>query len=215
VQDLKTICIFDPAIDIVKIPRTILEEFALTRELKKIEPFYKPGLRPTYYNIRRIPRSVMRRMVWPAASDEEKYAKCFQYGVTSVEGLYQEDGSRVGWEPTGTVTTPDGELLCLLERELNSERFSDSEILEIGAVVWYRSFLQLTIKDGYRLPHSSVATLGNLTYRAVAASLMDAAQSNEKPLGTQEPPGKVPTEPSKENTESKSETLMDAIAVAK
>lgn len=208
-DQLKTVCIFDPAIDKERVTFPILEKFAQTRDLAKIAPFFKSGSKPTAFTIRRIPRSVMIRQVISAGSEDEKRLRAFQYGVISIEALTNSDGSRVNWEPSGTIDTPDGPLIYISDREL--ERVSLAESLEIGAVAWDFNFLPLSIVDCYRLAPSSVGILGRLTYLLADASPTTVALSNSKHSDPAQP-GKESTEISSASIGRKSETPMAATA---
>jgi hypothetical protein len=207
---LKTICIFDPAFDIVKAPKNLLHDFARTRDLKSLEGYYKQGQRPTVYTIRYIPSSVFRRHVLTGVSDEDKYIKAFQYGVIAIEGLYNDDGTRVNWEPSGQIDTPDGSIPCVSDAEL--ERIDRCAWLEIGAVAWTYNFLPRTSKNGYVALPSSVEILLNQTFPSVDASPITVAPSSSKPLD----PGPSPKEStgkSSEYIESKSAVVTAATAV--
>jgi hypothetical protein len=98
-----------------------------------------------------------------------------------VSGLRGDDGISVSeWKPTRPVQGMQGTYI-MSDDECN-ERFSPSEVLEIGSVVYKHSFLPRRTKLTWQLPPSLFEALASLKFLPAAPSQSTASTTtNSQP----------------------------------
>lgn len=177
-ESFATISVIDPAIDHARISRTapdVLIKYARCRDLKLLDPYIKPGQRPTIYHVKEVPHSRWESYVKELGDSNiaEQYRRALLAGLVRIENLYQRDGTYLPkWDPT----REDG-----LIPEESLVRIAPQQREEIGAVIWYHSFLDPRINDFCRLPRTSHAVLIDLlTNLHVDANQNSADLSREK-----------------------------------
>jgi hypothetical protein len=177
------ISIMDEAIDTKSIAMQTLFDYNETRDLNVINQHYKPGQTPTIYHVRAVPHSLWESYVCSGGThDEIRFRRAFICGIERVENLRGNDGVSVPWTPTREV----GEKLVMSEDECN-ERFSPSEVLEIGAVIYKHSFLPRRITITYPLQPSLAEPLGHLEFRSAAPSQSTAPTTNSSHSSSSDP----------------------------
>jgi hypothetical protein len=77
-------------------------------------------------------------------------------------------------EPTGDAWTME---------EL--ERIDPCDVYEIGAVIWYKSFLRRNSANCYVVPRTSREILDNRAYQSALANQIELLQSSSKPTYTE------------------------------
>jgi len=137
----RVVSMIDPALS--KVPRAVMEDYAMKRDIGIIEPFFDTGNMPVIYHTRRIPRSIWTRIVMAQTTEDLKAQVCFQFGIIRVEGLHTDDGVRISFEPTGSIPSVEGDLRHIKDEEMS--RFYPDEISEIGGVIHHKSFFRPTI----------------------------------------------------------------------
>jgi hypothetical protein len=168
----RVISVLDPALDYERMAEDTLAKYASTRDLAVIEPFLRPGVAPTIYAVREVPHELWESYVMAASNDSDRARRCFQCGVVNVENMYSEDGFIPG-QATLPVIGKSG---VMADEAL--QRFSPAEREEIGAVVYYRSFLPRRIARTYRLPRSCAVALEQLLTHRADANQSSPASSN-------------------------------------
>ena len=114
------------------------------------------------------------------------------------------------FSPSGKVTGPAGEMPCLSPEEL--ELFYECETTEIGKVIYEASFLAPWLVRCFRVPPSSLETLGRI-YTFVDASPSTASPTSGKSSDTTKPE-EVAAPPDTPNDASKSAEPMAATVEA-
>lgn len=143
-QPFEVVCLYDPAID-GSVSDVIA--YGRSRDLSKIT--FKAGQEPVRFWVERMSRRLMLRHVAAADSENERYTRAFSCAVVRVTGLEGKHEFR----PQQQLSTPVGQVRMVTEEEL--ERFAIADILEIGAVAFWRSFLRPGNEASYPLLASS------------------------------------------------------------
>jgi hypothetical protein len=210
-KGLRAVCIFDPSI--AQAGTKVLMEYARSRDYSALEPHIKKGELPTIYHFRRLSRSVMDRFVDLHTSGEARWVAAFQYGVTQIDKLRQEDGTRIDWKPTGKTATPEGDIPTVSDEEMNAGIISRHEYFEIGRVIYDKSCLPVWLAPAFLPPPTSLELLTRPGL-SVGASQPTAPLSNSEPSDTgSQKSDKI--DPDSEKSESKSESHTGATAGAK
>lgn len=185
-----TVCTLDPALDTDRMPWDVMAEFIRTRDLSKVEPFYKPGVDPTIYYVREVPHALWDTYVM-AGTEAQQARRAFACGVERAKNVYQRDGVKL---PDMKPTYKHGSGQAIMD-DAEMAQFSHAEIKEIGEVVLAHSFLPLRIEGCFRLP-DLLATLlvSRRAFLPADASPDSAAPSNGKPSGTEGPAIQSPAE---------------------
>lgn len=191
-QTFKIVSIIDPAL--TKVAGDVVIKYGQRRNIADIEPFFDNANPPTIYHARRITRSIWNRVVMTQTTDDLKAQACFQYGVVKVDGLHTEDGVRISFEPTGSVSSADGELKYIKDEEMN--RFYPDEMIEIGGVIFRKCFFRPTIDVIYRPQPILVEQWGRLEVLSVVANQTIPDQNKNERLD-------LPTQPVKEIDQTK------------
>lgn len=193
-ERFKVVSVLDPAIDTERMPTAAMHEYMTTRDVRKLQPYFKPGVKPTEFHVREVPHELWETFVMGGQNEAERYRRAFMCGVERIDELHQNDGSTISsWTPPldGVgVMKPDAVV-----------RVSPQEREEIGAVVWYHSFLARRIDGCFRVPPSSLELLGErLFLRVVASPSLPALSSDaaSSPLASA-PPVSTPTGPTSES----------------
>lgn len=170
----KLVSVLDEAINTEGMLISEMREYQETRDHSLIERHILPGKKPTIFHCREVPRRVWGGFVQAGISESDRYARAFLCGVVEVENLRQDDGRVLdSWRPHGRT-----EMSMLDDADL--ERFTPSDVEEIGAAIYMRSFLGRRIGRGYRLPHMSLSCLGHRKFRLAEPSQSEPAPSSEK-----------------------------------
>ena len=208
-ERFSVVSVLDPAIDTERMTASAMREYLESRDMRKLEPFLKPGSKPTRYHVREVPHELWETFVMGGGSESERYRRAFMCGVERIDELYQNDGTTIAnW-------TPSTDALGVMRPEA-VVRVSAQEREEIGAVVWYHSFLARRIEGCFRLPPSSRDLLIERPFRHAAASpnspvLSSAAASSQ---AASVPPVSTPTAPTSESNGGSCEPRTDATAMA-
>ena len=200
-KGLKAVCIFDPAIA-AQLKAGGLMEYAQTRDFSIIEKAIDPTDLPTIYHFRRLPRSIKHNLVDVLPSEEGKCCAAFRYGITHIENMRKEDGTRRELTPTGKTPTADSEIRTLTDEEL--ELFYDCERMEIGRYIYEASHFAPWLKKVYRVPPISLETLTLITM-SVDANPSTVSPIKDRSSDTTSQDGEV-VPPNSQSDESKSDT---------
>lgn len=176
--------LFDEAIDHETMQEQILDDgrsawvaFMRTRENSLLKLF--PGTRPTVYHCR--PLSLAERRQLRALPEEDRWEAAFARAVTRVDNLVDQEGHPVeSWvRDTKLQTKPLGD--AALERF-----FSEADIIDVGSVIWIRSFLGRNSQVSYLAPPTSRHALLGLTLHRAAqkakVSIEDKQRQEVLPL---------------------------------
>jgi hypothetical protein len=169
------VSIVDPALD--KVPEEVMREYGRYRKIDVIEKYFDRTNMPVIFYARAIPRSVWNRFVMAQTIDDLKAQACFQFGIVKVDNLPTEDGVRIGFSPTGSMGTADGDMQHITDAEMN--RFYPSDTTEIGGCIYMRNFFRPTIDVIYRPPHMSVEQWASQVVLSAAANQTTQAENNE------------------------------------
>lgn len=138
------VCIYDPAID-SELSEVL--EYGRERDISKLK--FRDGMKPVKFTVERMNRRVMLRYICAAETDNERYLRAFACGVSRVTGLPDAPD----WRAENFVEGVAGRFRLITDEEL--ERFEVADILEIGAVAYWRSFLRQGSAVTYPLLQSS------------------------------------------------------------
>ena len=190
-EKLEVICTFDPAIDTERMTELAMLDYIRSRDRKLLK--LKPGEFPTVFKVREISRALMLNYVMANESEAERCKRAFMVGVESVQNVYQDDGTRIdSFRGTDVMDAGSSKVQTFSEMEL--ERFSPAEILEVGTVAYYHSFLPRRTDDCLRVPRTSVDLWTRRAYLDADANPTFADTSNSKPSGQTEPTAPNPAE---------------------
>lgn len=159
-------------------------DYVHNRDFATIEPHFKPGEKPTIFHVREVPHDLWESFVM-GATDSERALRAFMCGVEKAENVYTRDGNTMTWTPALNGTRN------VMSTEEATSRFSPSERMEIGEVIFAHSFLAPRIEGGFRLPPLLGELLARRAFLHADASPSDAAPSSSQPSATTEP---LPTE---------------------
>ena len=206
IQTIKAICIYDEAIDHERLPQETMLKYAKNRDFKTIEPFIKPGTKPTIYNVKRLSRSVLYKRIQSISDESTKYLRCFQYGLESAENVIGEMGTVYDYAPEGR----EGDMSIVSEEEL--ERIPPCDVMEIGTMIWYMSFLRPGTENGLAVPPTSLDIWARVASQNVPANPTDPVQSNSKQVFKGPLQESKATEQTPENVVNNSVRRTDATA---
>ena len=168
----RVVSVLDPGIDTERMTMKELRAYSDSRDIAKIEPFYKPGSLVTEYLCREVPHALWERFVMADDSQAAQFRRAFQAGIVSAKNLPQRDGTFVpSWSPPRINDVATDESM---------ERFSASDRTEIGLVIWQRSFLAPRTAPTYPLPDSVVVCLGARGFRRAEPSPSTPATSSDE-----------------------------------
>lgn len=178
----KTVWTLDPAIDTESMPFDVMKEFLKTRDINIVAKYFKPGMKPTVYHVRAVHHSMWESFVMAGGDHQDiRFRRAFVCGVEKVDDLYGRDGTAVNFEPTMNIA---GVGKIFTDDEVNS-RFSPSEVLEIGSVIFDHSFLPLRTELTWELPSTCVGQLVSRKFRSADANQSTAETTTSGPrLGT-------------------------------
>lgn len=178
---LKTVCAWDPAIDVAETP---LAEFFKTRdpEIVKLVPGAAP---PTYFHLRPLDTRTVQRWIKPAASADEQRERAFRAALIKVENLVDANEERHAvWQPKryakALANAREREIFDLLTDDEFAE-FDSATVSEIGEVARLRSFFPRGISPEYVLPPTSSLTLATMTSRRVEQERRSGATGKGDP----------------------------------
>ena len=206
-KPIKAVCIYDAAIDQERIKAETVLDYIRNRKFETIQPYLISGAKPVIYNVKRLLRSVMYSKIQPITNDNERAIKCFQYGVESVENAINDDGTTYDFTPEGV----DGEHTIVSREELE-KRFDPCDVMEIGTMIWYMSFLRRNAENGLAAPDTSLGIWARLASQSAPANQTSAAQSNSKQQSGADSQGQKQTEQMPEDGASKLEKPTAATA---
>lgn len=170
--------VIDEAIDTESMPFDAMMKYYDKRDIALLQPYLKPGVKPTIYHVRSAPHSMFFSFVMAAGvAEAEQFRRAFICGVERVENLQGKDGVGVNWAPTRRIS----ETLTVMTDEECNERFSPYEVLEIGAVIHRHSFLPLRIWPHYPLPSLCVEALTHRQFRSADQSPSIAPTESSSP----------------------------------
>lgn len=205
IKPIKVVCIYDAAIDQERITTETVLQYIRCRDFEIIRPYLISGEKPVIYNVQRLLRSVMYSKIQPITNDNERAIKCFQYGVESVENAMNDDGTTYDFVPEGV----DGDHRIISREELE-KRFDPCDVMEIGTMIWYLSFLRRNNVNGLAAPDTSLGIWARLVNQSVPVNQTAAHQNNSKQQSVVDSQGQNPTATMQENDVSKSVKPMDA-----
>lgn len=146
---LEVVVPHDEAVDLA---RSKITEYGLTRKISCLQ--FKPGMTPTRYQVRRIPRSLFLRFVDMPPTDNEKFVRAFLVGVEHIDALRVDDhGNVTTLRPTRELST-NGSMIYVFDDDV-LEQVPPDDVYDIGSVAYHRAFLAPGRKAYYRLPPSS------------------------------------------------------------
>lgn len=176
---LRVVSIADEAIN-YPLPAGLLGKYVEKRELALIEPYFKPGVKPTLYFVKPISHAIFKSVLELPTETARAYAS-FQAGVVRIENVRGERGETSTLE-TATVSRMKKEE-TLSDEQL--ELFDPSELLEIGEVAFTRSFFRKRTERIYRLPRVLRATwvdlVGHLAVQRQEAEQEEQEEQAEEP----------------------------------
>ncbi len=123
----------DPAIDYAA---SNFEAFL--RERDPAHLVYHEGEQPTVFHCRVLTLQE-RRDVRNKASDADRHEAAFVRGLEKVDAVRNASSDRPGWYRS---TTKDGKQRNVPDSDLE-DIFSESQVQEVGSVIWHRSSLPL------------------------------------------------------------------------
>lgn len=164
----------DEAIDTASMPLETMVKYRETRDIALLQPFIKPGSKPTIFHVRAVPHSLWQSYVTVVEGEEMRYRRAFQCGVERIENLIGVDGVGVPWTPTRRVS----DTITIMSDEECNERFSPYEVLEIGSVIHKHSFLPRRIRLEYALPSLCVEALAQRQYLSAGSSPSTVTTTN-------------------------------------
>ena len=206
-KPIKAVCIYDAAIDQERIKAETVLDYIRNRDFSTIQPYLISGAKPVIYNVQRLLRSVMYSKVMSITNENERAIRCFQYGVESVENAINDDGTTYDFIPEGM----EGEHR-IISREQLEKRFDPCDVLEIGTMIWYLSFLRRNAVNGLAAPDMSLGIWARLVSQSAPANQTSAAPSNSKQQLGVDSQGQKQTATMQESDVSKSERPMVATA---
>ncbi len=189
-EKFKTVSVLDPAIDHESMLVSEMSEFLKTRDFPIVSKYFKPGQKPTVFNIREVPHGLWDSYVMAGTtSDSDRFRNAFQCGVEKVENLYQSDGTMLpSWAPSQRA----GDQVILSTKEADIY-FSPEEREEIGSVIFKHSFLSKRIAALFVLPSLCLERLDQHRFRRADVNPTCVDQNNSKPL-EETNPSQVKTE---------------------
>jgi len=180
------VCSFDDAIDEPVGPEAA--KYGAYRDDASLQALkLREGEVPETYWCRRLLTSEEREVALAGPNEEELYCAAFARGLVRVEQKRWDDGSRRDWHrPNDKKPLTDNEL---------AEFFDRATRVEIGMVIYGRSFLARQRGLTYRLPHTCALAVGASLVRRVERmrAIVDSLATKppaEAPL--QEPPTSSP-----------------------
>ena len=206
-KSIKAICIYDEAIDQERVGSDAIIKYIHTRDINLIEPHIKPGSKPVYYYVRRLPRSVMLRKIMPISSEHERAVACFQYGLERVENLPNDSGGTMEYMPSHS----DGETSSYV-KESEWERFDPCDVIEIGTMIWYMSFLRRNSAGQLAAPPTSLDIWARMVSLSAQQNQINAVMNSLKQPMEAPLQQSRPTEQMQGKEENSSEKAMDATA---
>lgn len=139
-------------------------EYAVSRDMDELRKHLPPEAVPLVFRCKRLTRS-QRRTVQAAGSDERRYETAFRFGVLSIANMPSPNGPRT----VELSRTKDEEALD--DKAIDATGLADSDLWEIGSVIYSLSFLPLgTPLSCPQLPSS---------LRAWAAARIQSAEQNQ------------------------------------
>lgn len=179
---------YDPAIDLSEDPDTgklasNIAEFMQSRDLEHL----KFTAEPSWFYLRPISRKAMLAFVMKGETDHDRFARAFMVSLDRVENFVGDDGETLAVYTPSRPQSRDGSVDAIDAEAI--EMFSITDILEIGAVAFQRSFLPLGCGACYQAPQSSVSAWG---MRAVVAHSQRVEQKTVE-LDPSDEPEEQPT----------------------
>lgn len=90
IETLRTISIWDPALDHSRISEVDLDGYQQRRELALVEHAILPGSAPTYYTLRPIPKRLFHRFVMLGSSTEDRHQRAFLSAIQRIENAVDQ-----------------------------------------------------------------------------------------------------------------------------
>jgi hypothetical protein len=157
-KPLRIIRSFDEAIDT---ERSDLAAFYNTRDESAL--VFHEGELPTVFHARLLTHAEFRE-IWSKSTDNERFEAAFVRGISRVERLLHDDGQRRDW------VRPDdksGKQKPIPDAVLE-QYFDVASVVDVGAVVYHRSFLHRSSGHYCPLPDISLRALTARMYHHVA-----------------------------------------------
>ena len=177
--------VFDPALDIEAMggPNKLVQ-YQKTRDPEAPKP--RRGEKLMWFTTTRLSEDDMEYCE-QAPTEQQKAIRAFQYGVTQVENAkLATDHNTVHpiVTPQGTRDTHPGEQRFWTDGQL--KQFSRAMRVEIGSVVWARSFLAHESAPHCQLPRSLVDDFRMAIVRLVEETLQESDTNSDKPASPSE-----------------------------
>lgn len=174
------VCPFDPALDMTD---EELQRYTLTRDHSLLK--FHEGKAPTKYYIQRLSTSQMVYLQRQDKEHERLYGVAFCMGVVRVENLKRNDGVVLdAWEPRHVVKAEkDG----MISSEEVDDIFDMPEVLDIGSVVYWHSFLGEKRRGIFVPPPSSPYAWASQRERSHLADIPTQTASSPKPNSDADP----------------------------
>lgn len=173
--------VYDGAIDL---GTSDLSEYLRTRETKHLR--YRDGETPVVFHCR-VLTLTERRAARSCATDADRYEHAFRSCVQRVDHLQWADGSRRAW----IRASDDGAKQRPIDDASLEQHFAESDVQEVGSVIWVRSFFSRTAQPYYPLlPTSQHGLQGTIAHRA--AQIVATSSSAKSSAEAKEPPPTTP-----------------------
>lgn len=162
----ETVRMYDPEV-VSRVSPEVAGKFAVERDVAVLK--LPPEAKPVIFRCRTLTRS-QRRIVQEQSSDERKYELAFRFGVLEIRNLPGPNGPHT-WAPSRQK--PDA---AIEDEAIDATGLGDTDLWEIGSVVYARSFLALgTPLRCPQLPSSLHA------WTAVRFQSVEPSQGSETP----------------------------------
>lgn len=188
-KHLRVASVGDSAMDLHAMGADGVTEYMQTRDPELVK--CKPGMKLTWFTIRRIKTSMYTSYVAPATSESSQHARAFQMAVVKVEDLVTPEGDH---HPVYTPTRQEGDLLYIGDSQIDD--FSAGQLDEIGQVAMQRSRLSPKAPVYYRPLRSLLAVCQSRTAQEARLSRLAATKNPSSPSSAASPPSSPPSKPS-------------------
>jgi hypothetical protein len=173
-ETFKAVSVIDDGIATERMTLADMRKYKDSRDFGAIEQYLDRN-KARVFTCRELSAQDMAECM--SLDDSSRAVFAFMRGVVSVTNLEQKDGVRLPvWQPTGNVRGRSAMTYEELDLFFRAEDF-----VQIGQVIYQRSFFRKRTGQIYPLPPLCLAQLAQSTFRAADASQSDAASSSEKP----------------------------------
>jgi hypothetical protein len=159
-KPFETYVSFDPAIDQ---EASDMKQYLLTRDTSFLK--FKPGMTPTKFYLRNIPRGIVTKGIIPQENEEVKFMFAFQYGVQRIdnlketflnEGVEINNNGLTAWEPSKILTLANSNSFRYIDEDECNEFFNWQTVREIGSIALKKTLSIPGVKQDFPVLLTSI-----------------------------------------------------------